>query len=614
MLVSVSGLALSAYVYYPSTITFAYSGENCISKFTLLPHVQKPLDDSRFATTLEDTVSVFGYPIWTNKACISPNSEPKTGVHTIALAPFGMSLYGSRLHVDVDEPPKLYLDKIANPLPTQEPLYIELSEKDEVYAYQLHAEQKIADCSSRQSGILCDVPSLQLEQGTSYTFDIKRSFNDQSSTTLGSKKLSTLSATNIVDSSIESASVVYSKPSEVTFTADKNLQSANVEVVIIDGEKRLSVEGSTAIAEEKIRFTFSKPLKRDAEFLVTIDKLKAVDSSSLRAPYTLGFTTSGGPQVKSVSIGTYRVAPGATAIVTLDQNLEKSVSLANVASVSGIPGQVSTSGNTIRFSLSSADLCSTFTLTIKGVLTSEYGVERDVDWQYESRLRCHSISTIGYSVNGRAINAYSFGEGEPMLFIGAMHGNERSSGFLMDRFIDDLEANVTQIPKGKRVIVVPRVNPDAFNAITRRNANNVDLNRNFPTTDWKSDVTMPGGTLVEGGGGSEPLSEPESKAIANYTLALRPKLVLTYHAVANNVIANEAGISWSAAQKYAELSGYAHVSKSATGDVFQYDTNGAYEDWLYEKQGIAALLIELSSMSYSQFEKNKPAMWAMLDL
>lgn len=608
------GVGFSTYVYYPRAMTFAYSGENCTSMLLLAPTLYDSHDQQEFSIEYKDDIRILGKRIASTQTCVSPRSKPQPGINSFVVAPFSLSLYGTQLKITVPEPPYVRLEKINPPLPTQEPLLIPMTARDTVHAYSIAVDKEVAECDSRVSGLLCDIPSLSLDQGTAYDFVIKRSFQDEPTEELTKKTIETLSATTIVESSVEKSEVVYEKPKELRFTADKSIESAEVVLEIVGDTTRAKVPGNVVINQKEIIYQLIDELPRDTQFLVTVDALKATDSSSLRSPYTFGFSTSGGPRIKSVNIGAYRVNPGTTAVVTLDQNISELTDISAVASVDGLSATITGSGNTIRFSLGDAPLCSTFTLKINGTLISAFGVEEKVSWQYPSRFRCHTITTIGYSVQGRAISAYSFGSGEPMLFIGAMHGNERSSGFLMDRFIDDLEANYFKIPSGRRVVVVPHVNPDAFHAITRRNANNVDLNRNFPTDDWKSDVTMPGGTLIKGGGGSEPLSEPESKAIANFTTSLRPILVLTYHAVASNVIANEAGISWEAAKKYAELSGYQHVPKSATNEVFEYDTNGAYEDWLYEKQGIATLLIELSSMSYSQFERNKPAMWAMLTL
>lgn len=609
------GFVSTFYLFYPRTTRFAFAGENCASTTVLAPSLHSTDSDDNFTVEYRDAVEVFGKPLVSRVVCISPKVQPEKGSYSVSMAPLGIAAYGSSLDVIVGELPEVFLNQVSSPLPTQDKLRLPLSELDTVHEYALDIDSKTVVCAEEESDLYCDIPSLGLEQGSEYSMSVTRQFGSENvDQQIGEMNIKTLSATTIIDASIKDKEVVYTKPQEFSFTADKNLESALVGLERIEGEERAEVNGVVEIKDKTLTYKLSDELQRDAEYIVTVQDVRAFDGSSLNKPYSLQFTTSGGPKVSSVSIGSYRVAPGSTAVVQLDQVLNESTPITELASINGVAAQASYTSDKIYIPLNGLDLCESFTIRIKGELQNIHNVASSVDWSHSSRIRCHSISTIGYSVRGNAINAYSFGSGEPMLFIGAMHGNERSGGYLMDRFIDDLEANYGDIPEGRRVIVVPRVNPDAFNAITRRNANNVDLNRNFPTADWKSDVTMPGGTLIESGGGSEPLSEPESKAIANFTVSLRPKLVLTYHAVANNVIANESGISWNAAAKYAQLSGYQHVPKSSTGEVFEYDTNGAYEDWLYEKQGIATLLVELSSMSYSQFERNKPAMWAMLEL
>ncbi len=611
-LLIVLGAAASLYVFYPRTISFAYAGESCVNKLTLLPSHHSSESD-HFAVEFEGMVTLFDKQILSKKTCIKPKVQPQEGVYKVVITPHSLSMYGTYATVVVGSEPEVDLSSIASPLPTNDPIELKLSKPDTTYSYTLRANSSMAECSTEVDSIhiVCDASQLNLEQGSKYDISVSRYFGGkESSIEIGAVSVETLSATTIREASIANEDIIYSKPTKFSFTADKELEGAVVSLATVDGDE---VPGVVSIDGESLTYDVKEELARDMQFTITVEQVRAIDGSSLSNPYVLSFMTSGGPKVLSSSIKSYGTSPNASVSIKLDQALLDTTDITELVTVSGVPAQASFTEDTIYISLNNADLCSLFTIQIKGELQSTYEVTSLVEWSQSSRIRCHSISTIGYSVRGRAISAYSFGSGEPMLFIGATHGNELSSGYLMDRFIDDLEANVDAIPEGRRVVVVPRVSPDGFAAITRRNANNVDLNRNFPTADWKSDVTMPGGALVEGGGGSEPLSEPESSAIADYTLALQPKLVLTYHAVANNVIANEAGVSWNAAAKYAQLSGYQHVSKSATGDVFVYDTNGAYEDWLYEKHGIAALLVELSSMSYSQFERNKPAMWAMLD-
>ena len=180
----------------------------------------------------------------------------------------------------------------------------------------------------------------------------------------------------------------------------------------------------------------------------------------------------------------------------------------------------------------------------------------------------------------------------------------------MDNWIKELEANARALPVGRKIVVIPEVNPDGVAAGTRNNANNVDLNRNFDVSDWQSDITDTWGNPIPNGGGKAPMSEPETKALANFTTQLRPKITMSFHSIGGLVIANQAGNSSSLASRYASLTGY----RNATGQsstTFDYAISGTYDDWIAEKLGLPSVLVELGSHTYSQFPLNVGALWQM---
>jgi hypothetical protein len=125
---------------------------------------------------------------------------------------------------------------------------------------------------------------------------------------------------------------------------------------------------------------------------------------------------------------------------------------------------------------------------------------------------------------------------------------------------------------------------------------------------------MPGGWFNAGGGGSSPLSEPESKALADYLIKTKPRLVLTYHATAGVVMPNDSGDSDALAKIYAQKSNLSYEPNSQTSQIFHYDTTGALEDWLHDKHDIPTLLVELWTKSGNEFSKNKDAMLHMVTL
>lgn len=63
--------------------------------------------------------------------------------------------------------------------------------------------------------------------------------------------------------------------------------------------------------------------------------------------------------------------------------------------------------------------------------------------------------------------------------------------------------------------------------------------------------------------------------------------------------------------QYGRSAGYRAVAESQLGGTFNYDTTGAYENWLHDKVGIPTLLIELPGNTANYFSRNRAAMWAM---
>jgi protein MpaA len=123
---------------------------------------------------------------------------------------------------------------------------------------------------------------------------------------------------------------------------------------------------------------------------------------------------------------------------------------------------------------------------------------------------------IGHSVQGRAIVAYRKGDpaaARRVVVVGQMHGDE-AAGVRTARFIK----NHVPVARGSVVWIVPTMNPDGLAEDTRRNARNVDLNRNWPTR-W-----VPGD-----GAGSRALSEPETRAMFGFLKRIQPLFIVSLH-------------------------------------------------------------------------------------
>lgn len=128
-------------------------------------------------------------------------------------------------------------------------------------------------------------------------------------------------------------------------------------------------------------------------------------------------------------------------------------------------------------------------------------------------------SVLGNSVQGRPIACLAFGDGEDCILIMAtIHGDEDAGTPLVRRLAAHL-ADHPELTKGRRVLLIPVANPDGRVSRTRTNARGVDLNRNYPASNYQ-------GTALHG---AAALSEPESVAISGLLDAHRPRRIISIH-------------------------------------------------------------------------------------
>lgn len=78
-----------------------------------------------------------------------------------------------------------------------------------------------------------------------------------------------------------------------------------------------------------------------------------------------------------------------------------------------------------------------------------------------------------------------------ILFLGGVHGDELPTVYLMLKLAQYLKEH-PEVARDRCIVIVPLVNPDGFLSAnpTRVNANGIDVNRNFPTRNWKPDARL----------------------------------------------------------------------------------------------------------------------------
>lgn len=242
-------------------------------------------------------------------------------------------------------------------------------------------------------------------------------------------------------------------------------------------------------------------------------------------------------------------------------------------------------------------------------------------------------TVIGSSVEGREIEAFTFGTGDTnLLFVGGIHGGyEWNSTALAYEMIDHFTEHFASIPENITVHIIPNLNPDGLFLATglkgkfaasditdysmhtagtgRMNANGVDLNRNFdcnwsPKSSWRSQPVS-GGTTV--------FSEPEAIALRDYVAAHPPAAAVFWHSMADNVYGSSCDGTLAPATEtlvntYALASGYGAVPLFTA-----YPVTGAAEDWL-AKLGVPAVTVELGSRTNSEWSQNVAGTEAVLEL
>lgn len=590
--------------FVPKTVAFSYSGETCTKQLTLLPSLHNVTGD-QYAVDFKDEWRIGSVSLASFRSCFERTAAPVSGADVVGVAPFGSVVFRKHFSISIDELPKV-ASVTREAVPATKPYKVPLTKTDRLHTYELTIADATTACASEQSALSCDITTLDLAQGKQYDYSLTRHFEGETKQTLSDGSLKTLKAVKITKASVQNKQIVYARPKTFELVADKPLKSAAVKITNDD----TVVQTNTSTDGTRILVKLDKELPREKSYNLVVETVDAEDGSTLIEPYSRSFSTSGGPKVKNVSVGQSGVTQSAAITVTFDQALAKDGDITKFVGFSGGGATVRKLNDTQALvQLNTLPLCAPFTITVKKGIQSKYDIGSAKDWSFSSRIVCHTIVQYGTSLQGRPLIAYIFGASGPTtMYTGAIHGNESSSSGLMQAWVDELEANPSRI-QGKRIVVIPTINPDGVAAGTRTNSRGVNLSRNFPTDNWISDINDTDGKH-KGGGGKQPLSEPETAGLARITQQYRPKLLLSYHAIGSLVVGDAGGYSASYAARYASMVGYRNATGS--GGTFDYDITGSYEDWTFRNQGIPSMIIELGSYTDYYIAHHRNALWAMV--
>lgn len=224
------------------------------------------------------------------------------------------------------------------------------------------------------------------------------------------------------------------------------------------------------------------------------------------------------------------------------------------------------------------------------------------------------LDPIGYSVENRPLRLYRVGTGPiKRALIGAIHGGyEWNTVDLMTETLQYLRDNPGLVPSAITLYIVPNANPDGYSrgtdaVVARMNANGVDLNRNW---DYQWQITATHGTRPVSAG-SEPFSEPETRALRDFIAGEQLDAVIFYHS-AFTAVFQGAVITKSKtaelAQYMAQATGYRYLPDGVPGQI----STGDAIDYLAD-HGITAIEVELSTHQTLDWDRNLRGLKAFLD-
>ena len=185
---------------------------------------------------------------------------------------------------------------------------------------------------------------------------------------------------------------------------------------------------------------------------------------------------------------------------------------------------------------------------------------------------------VGTSVQGQPLRVLTVGHGpRKVLFIGGIHGDEAEGSVAAAKLPEAFVA--AGLSDAVTLTILEDANPDGRAAGTRGNANGVDVNRNFPASNFNS---------TDPSNGGQPLSEPEARVVVQTIDRIAPNLVVVAHSWVGRQFINFDGPAREIADRFSASSGMPVEESSSFAP-----TPGSLGSYFGRDRGIPILTIEV---------------------